>query len=146
MLKSSHPSCFMKKMSLKISQNSQKKTCVRVSFLMKLQTWDLRRLEVGKIIIWFSILYKKAFINPFHAANLFWYPLKISENQRFSDIFRGYQKRSVAWNELIKDTINAYFYNVICCCRLRLGVSCFIYFKCRRVSSIVYQSLHLSFN
>ena len=37
-------------------------------------------------------------INPFHATDLFWYPLKTSENQRFSDVFRGYQKRSVAWN------------------------------------------------
>ena len=39
-------------------------------------------------------------INPFHATDLFWYPLKTSENQRFSDVFRGYQKRSVAWNGL----------------------------------------------
>ena len=39
-------------------------------------------------------------LNPFHATDLFWYPLKISENQRFSDVFRGYQKTSVAWNEL----------------------------------------------
>ena len=34
-------------------------------------------------------------INPFHATDLFWYPLKTSENQRFSG---GYQKISVAWN------------------------------------------------
>ena len=40
------------------------------------------------------------YINPFHATKLFWYPLKTSENQRFSDVFRGYQKRSVAWNGL----------------------------------------------
>ena len=39
--------------------------------------------------------------NPFHATDLFWYPLKISENQRFSDVFRGYQKRSVTWNGLM---------------------------------------------
>ena len=39
-------------------------------------------------------------INPFHATDLFWYPLKTSENQRFSDIFRGYQKRSVVLNRL----------------------------------------------
>ena len=35
-------------------------------------------------------------INPFHANDLFWYPLKTLENQRFSDIFRRYQKGSVA--------------------------------------------------
>ena len=39
-------------------------------------------------------------INPFHATDLFWYPLKTSENQRFSDIFKGYQKRSVVLNRL----------------------------------------------
>ena len=36
--------------------------------------------------------------NPFHTTDLFWYPLETSINWRFSDIFRGYQKRSVAWN------------------------------------------------
>ena len=39
--------------------------------------------------------------NPFHAIDLFWYPLKTSENLWFSDVFRGYQKRSVAWNGLM---------------------------------------------
>ena len=39
-------------------------------------------------------------INPFHATGLFRYPLKTSENQRLSDVFRGYQKRPVAWNGL----------------------------------------------
>ena len=36
-------------------------------------------------------------INPFHATDLFWYPLKTSE---IHWVFRGYQKRSVAWNGL----------------------------------------------
>ena len=35
-------------------------------------------------------------VNPFHATDVFGYPPKISENQRFSDVFRGYQKRPVA--------------------------------------------------
>ena len=43
----------------------------------------------------------KLMINPFHATDLFWYPLKISENLCFSNVFRGYQKRSVAWNGLM---------------------------------------------
>ena len=42
--------------------------------------------------------------NPFYITDLFWYLLKISENQRFSNIFRGYQKRSVARNGLSKYT------------------------------------------
>ena len=37
-------------------------------------------------------------VNPFHATDFFWYPLKTSENQRFFDVFRGYQERSMAWN------------------------------------------------
>ena len=39
-------------------------------------------------------------INSFHATVLFLYPLKISENFWFSDVFRGYRKRPVAWNRL----------------------------------------------
>ena len=44
--------------------------------------------------------FRSTTLNPFHATDLFWYPLKILENLWFSDVFRGYQKRSVAWNEL----------------------------------------------
>ena len=39
-------------------------------------------------------------VNPFHATEPFWYTLKRSKNQRFSDVFKGYQKRSVARNGL----------------------------------------------
>ena len=38
--------------------------------------------------------------NLFRATGLFPYPLKTSGNQRFSDVFRGYRKRPVAWNGL----------------------------------------------
>ena len=37
-------------------------------------------------------------VNPCHVTALFIYPLKTSENQKFSDVFRGYRKRSMAWN------------------------------------------------
>ena len=33
---------FYKKVSLKISQNSQENTCARASFLIKLQAWGLQ--------------------------------------------------------------------------------------------------------
>ena len=36
-------------------------------------------------------------LNPFNVTGLFLYPLKILENQRFSDIFKGFG-RSVEWN------------------------------------------------
>ena len=37
---------------------------------------------------------------PFHATGLSQYRLKASENLLFFDIFIGYRKRPVAWNEL----------------------------------------------
>ena len=47
----------------------------------------------------------------------------------------------------VKDTINPLllfiFTNIIRCSRLPLSVGYFVYFKFTRVSSIVYQSLHL---
>ena len=36
-LRSSHQRCFVKKVFLEMSQNSQENTCARVSFLIKLQ-------------------------------------------------------------------------------------------------------------
>ena len=42
------------------------------------------------------------FFNPFHATDLFRCPLKTSENLWFSDVSKGYQKRSGAWNGLSK--------------------------------------------
>ena len=47
----------------------------------------------------FIIFFWKLF-NPFHATGLFLYPLKTSKNLRFSDVFRGYRKRPMAWNGL----------------------------------------------
>ena len=44
MSKSNHRRCFTKKVSLKISQNSQENTCARVSFSIKL----LKRLSLKK--------------------------------------------------------------------------------------------------
>ena len=40
-------------------------------------------------------------INLFHVIGLFLYPLKKSESQRFSDVFRGYKIWPVAWNDLM---------------------------------------------
>ena len=40
--RSSHRSCSIKKMFLKISQNSQETSCARASFLIKLQAWGLQ--------------------------------------------------------------------------------------------------------
>ena len=45
-------------------------------------------------------------INPFPATGLFLYPLKTSQNLCFFNIFRGYRKRPVEWNELM--TVNLF--------------------------------------
>ena len=68
------------------------------------------------------LLYPKNFaflqplaVNPFHATDLFWYSLKTSDNHRFSDVFRGCQKRSVTWNGLNdykKYSLNNYYQNL----------------------------------
>ena len=39
-------------------------------------------------------------VNPFNTTDLLLHPIKTSEDQGISDIFRGYRKRPVAWNEL----------------------------------------------
>ena len=39
--------------------------------------------------------------NPYHANIPFLYVLKISEKQRFSDVFTGHRKETLAWNGLI---------------------------------------------
>ena len=41
-------------------------------------------------------------INPFHTIGPFLYPLKTSEIQRFSAVFRRYRKKSMAWNGLTR--------------------------------------------
>ena len=42
MTRSSHRRCSIKKVFLKISQNSQKNACAGFSFLIKLQIWELQ--------------------------------------------------------------------------------------------------------
>ena len=61
-------------------------------------------------------------INPFQATGLFWYPLKTSENQRFSDVFRGFRKRPVAWNGLIKRIVINLFIKK--CCKILIFDRC----------------------
>ena len=57
-----------------------------------------------------------SYINPFHSTDLFWYPPETSENFWFSDVFRGYQKRSVARNELTRRTrkLDFYYWFILC--------------------------------
>ena len=55
-------------------------------------------------------------LNPFPANVPYLYPLKTSENQRVSDIFRGCRKGTLAWNGLsllINLSINPFHTNVL---------------------------------
>ena len=67
------------------SRTLSEKNCERSIYVL----WQTSRME--------SFLA----VNPFHITDLFWYPLKTSENLWFSYVFRGYQRWSVAWNGLI---------------------------------------------
>ena len=53
----------------------------------------------------------------FHAAGLFLYPLKTLENQRFSDVSRGYKKWLAEWNGLTSSCIFTYLsaHKIITC-------------------------------
>ena len=107
------------KVFLKISLNSQENTCARFSVLIKLQTSILlkKRLWRRCFSVNFKKFFRTAFLteqlrvsafpfpkassmglflqialqsfNIFPASILVLYPLKISENERFSGVFRG---------------------------------------------------------
>ena len=47
---------------------------------------------------------KSIAINTFHATGVFLYSLKTLENLWFSDVFRGYRKRPVTSNGLMRAT------------------------------------------
>ena len=86
--------------------------CKRWSFI-----WECFFLEsilkLGKIykrsLSYYTVLcyLTRLFYNPFDATDLFWYPLQTLKHLWFSDVFRGYQKRSVAWNGLISSSRRA---------------------------------------
>ena len=48
-----------------------------------------------------DVYWEYLYVDPFHATNIFLYPLKISENLDFSYGFRGYRKNPVTWNGLM---------------------------------------------
>ena len=63
---------------------------------IKNNKWNVTNYEkVKEVFKECEIIDKQDIFNPFHATGLFRYPQK-TENQRFSDVFRGYQKRPVA--------------------------------------------------
>ena len=113
-LRSSRPEVFCKKVFFEISQNSQENTCARVS-LLRPATSLKKRLRHRC----FPVNVVKFLRTPFHIQRFWWlhlnfyrdliftldspklcfshlssnisflYHLKTSENQRFSDVFKG---------------------------------------------------------
>ena len=69
----------------------------------------LKRYEFERGL-WFLFQHLLKAVNPFRTTGLFRYPPRKTENQRFPDVFRGYQKRPVAWNGLmfIRNTAHAW--------------------------------------
>ena len=99
----------LKKLFLKNLQNSQENNCVRVSFLVKLQVPPTFLVQVFSFKLceiftehlrWLflsgQLLSIFLFILTYLSHWLFLYPVKISENLRFSDVFMKYRKRPVA--------------------------------------------------
>ena len=85
MSKSNHRRCFTKKVSLKISQNSQENTCARVSFSIKL----LKRLSLKKRT-WhrcFPVKFAKYLRTPFLQNTSKWNDL-VRLFINFADVFK----------------------------------------------------------
>ena len=57
-------------------------------------TYVLKKLAFLKVLLK---------VNPFHASAFFLYPLKITENLSFSDVFRRHRKREYTRNRLITE-------------------------------------------
>ena len=69
--------------------STQLDALVIFSLFYNVNTW-----YVSSIIIWIKL------VKPFHATDLLLYPPKTPENQKFSDILKGYRKRPVPGNKL----------------------------------------------
>ena len=89
---------FCKKL-MKTDSVTERKPMLLMPQCKNVKTWEsLKRTTTTIRLISYQINW---YINPFHVIGLFPYPLKISENQRFSDVFRRYRKRPWTWNGLI---------------------------------------------
>ena len=64
------PKCSVKKVFLKILQNSQKNMCARISFLIKLQSETCNFIKKGTLAQVFSCGFCEIFKNTFFTENL----------------------------------------------------------------------------
>ena len=86
----------------RIHPHNDNKICLLPSSAETTSWKILRKYKTCTLVCW-SLFEKEAKVpfNLFHATSLFLKPLKTSENLWFSDVFRVYGKRPVAWNMLI---------------------------------------------
>ena len=68
--------------------------------LVGIAPWNSARVMISKRFLF----------DPFHVNGFLLYPLKISGNHRFSNVFRGYWKKSVTWNGLKWKWIKVYLF------------------------------------
>ena len=81
------PRCSVKKVFLEISQNSQEKTCTRVSFLIKLQASGLRPATLLKKRLWhrcFPMNFVKFLRTAFFIEHLWWLLFSNKKNDEIS--------------------------------------------------------------
>ena len=79
------------------------------SFLLKrsfLKNWSGQEAHTAFTVqkhnlFMFTKSHRAAILSHFMPLVSFYTPLRTWENQRFSDVFRGYRKSTVAWNGLI---------------------------------------------
>ena len=90
------------------------------------------------------------FVNPFHAIDFFLYLLKTSENLWISDVFRGYRKRLMVWNGLIKNKFGTTLSMLIYCFFLFFWTGIFledgvidwlVIFNTKPISSLTHQRI-----
>ena len=84
-------------MLLFFSLNENTEVIFSETLILTFKVFKRNFLE-NKLKVIQSHCFKVSFLllNPFHATCLFLFPLNASENQRFSDNFRGYRKRPAA--------------------------------------------------
>ena len=83
--------------------------------------WNISKISLLKI--WF--VNRLISVNPFSTNVPFLYPLKTSENRRFSDVFRGYRKKPVTRNRLKASRQFKYLFGVSLLLPSRKSKLCF---------------------
>ena len=85
------------------------KCCLYKSNSMLFYIFDLLSKFGESFVCFYHLLF-----NPFQSSVLLVYPLKMSMNQRCSDIFRGYRNRILVWDGLRRNIRCFLSFGTIC--------------------------------